>query len=194
MRDAVARCVVAMGTGFALLVGLMAAQGCKKQAAPAAVQPVVRSVAQVQRDFSFGSLPVEDVGAGVTPRVDRGPRRRQQVQPVQVQVIRVPPVQVQPVQVQSSVDAQAAVAAAQREQDERLLEQQQAESDRQQEELNQDIEETLRMQEEVQAEPRIQDNPGAAQGPMETSPMPPQMLPPMPPQMLPQMLPPMPPQ
>ena len=168
MRDAFARCVVAIGAGFAVLVGLMAAQGCKKQAAPVAVQPVARSVAQVQPNFSFGSLPVEDVDTRVMPRVDRGPRRQQQVQSVQTQ-----PVQVQSVEVQS-VDAQAAAAEEQRQQDEMLLEQQQAESDRQQEELNRDIEETLRMQEEVQAEPRIQDNPGAVQAPMETSPMPPQ--------------------
>jgi len=176
MRDAFARCVVAIGAGFAVLVGLMAAQGCKKQAAPVAVQQAVRSVARVQPNFSFGSLPVEDVDTRVTPRVDRGPRRQQQVQSVQVQ-----PVQEGPVPVQS-VDAQAAAAEEQRQQDEMLLEQQQAESDRQQEELNRDIEETLRMQEEVQAEPRIQDNPGPVQSPVETSPMEPEMVPPMPPQ------------
>jgi len=146
MRKAVARCVVAMGAGFALLV----AQGCKKQAAPASVQPAVRSVARAQPDFPLGSLPVEDVDARVTPRIDRG--LRQWPAPV----LRV---QVQPVQEQSA-DARA---AAQREQDERLLEQQEAESRSQQEELNRDMEEYQRMQEKMQAEPRIQDNPGVPQ-------------------------------
>jgi hypothetical protein len=139
-----------MGAGFSLLV----AQGCRKQDAAAPVQPVVRTVSQVRPDFALGSLPVEDVDAGVTPTVKRAARPRYQAQPVQP---------VQPVQVRST-DAQAA-AQAQRRRDERLLEQQQAESQRQQEELNRDIEETMKIQQEVQAEPRIQDNPGAAQAP-----------------------------
>jgi hypothetical protein len=141
MRETVARCVVAMGVGFALMV----AQGCKKQAAPAPVQPVVRSAAQMQPDFAVGPLPVEDVDPGAIPRVDRTARRRPYVQPVQVQ----------------SADAQAAVAAAQRRQDARLLQQQQADSQRQQQELDQDIEENLKTQQEMEAEPRIQDIPEA---------------------------------
>jgi hypothetical protein len=69
--------------------------------------------------------------------------------------------QAQPVQAEST-DAQAAAAsAAQRRQDERLFQQQEAASQRQQEELNRDIEENVRTQEEMQAEPRIQDAPGA---------------------------------
>jgi hypothetical protein len=100
----------------------------------------VHSVARVQPDFPFGSLPVEPVDAGVRPRIDRGLR---QVQPA-------PVVRVQPVQEQST-DAQAAAAAAQREQDERLLQQQEAESQSQQEELDREIEENLRMQDAVKA-------------------------------------------
>lgn len=150
MRETVARCVVAMGVGFALMV----AQGCKKQAAPAPVQPVVRA-AQMQPDFAVGPLPVEDVDPGAIPRVDRTARRRQYVQPVQVQV--------------QSADAQAAVAAAQRRQDARLLQQQQADSQRQQQELDQDIEENLKTQQEMEAEPRIQDIPEA---PLTTPPPP----------------------
>jgi len=142
MRETVARCVVVMGAGFALMV----AQGCKKQAAPAPVQPVVRSAAQLQPDFAVGPLPVEDVDPGAMPRMDRAARRRQYVQPVQVQ----------------SADAQAAaVAAAERRQDARLLQQQQAASQRQQQELDQDIEENLKTQQEMEAEPRIQDIPEA---------------------------------
>ena len=139
MREMVAKWVVAMGVGLAL----MAAQGCKKQTAPAPVQPVVLTVQRVQPDFPVGPLPVEDVDTGATPRVERV-ARRQQVQPVQVQ----------------SADVQAAaVAEAQRRQDERLLQQQQAASQRQQEELDQEIEQDMKTQEEMEAEPRIQDIP-----------------------------------
>src|SRR5216683_2096225 len=141
MRETVARCVVAMGVGLALIV----AQGCKKQAAPAAVQTVVSSRGpQVLPDFPVGPLPVEDVDPGAKPRVDRTAQRRQQTQPVQAQ----------------SADAQAAaVAEAQRRQDARLLQQQEAASQRQQQELDQEIEQDLKMQQEMEAEPRIQDIP-----------------------------------
>jgi len=134
-----------MGAGLALMV----AQGCKKQAAaPAPVQPVVRSAPRVQPDFPVGPLPVEDVDRGPTRRVDRTVRR-QQVQPVEAQ----------------NTDAQAAAVAAQRQRDAVLLQQQQAASQRQQQELNRDIEETVKTQQEVQAEPRIQDTPGATPPP-----------------------------
>jgi hypothetical protein len=134
MRETVARCVVALGAGFALLV----AQGREKQTA--AMQPGVRTVSQVRPDFALGSLPVEDVDAGVAPKRAARPRYQAQAQ---------------------STDAQE----AQRRRDERLLERQEAESQRQQEELNRDIEETMKMRQEVQAEPRIHDNPGPAQAP-----------------------------
>jgi hypothetical protein len=140
MRETVAKCVVVMAAGFALIV----TQGYRKQAAPTTVQSVVASGAPGARpDFPGGPLPVEDVDTVAKPRVDRVARRPYQVQPGQAE----------------SKDAQAA-AAAQRRQDERLLQQQEAASQRQQEELNQDIEQTVKMQQEMQAEPRIQDNPG----------------------------------
>lgn len=141
----IARCVVVMGTGLTLMV----AQGCRKQAAaPALAQSEVRSGPRVQPDFAVGPLPVEDVDQGAMPRADRTPRRRQPVQPVQAQ----------------NTEAQAAaIAVVQRRQDARLLQQQQAASERQQQELNQEIEEDMRTQQEMEAEPRIQDNPGAPQ-------------------------------
>jgi hypothetical protein len=145
MRETVARCVVAMGAGLAL----MAAQGCRKQAAaPAPVQQVVRSVPRVQPEFAMGPLPVEDVDQGAMPRVDRIPRRRQPVKSVQTQ---------------STDDQAAAIAVVQRRQDARLLQQQQAASQRQQQELNQEIEQNMRTQQEMEAEPRIQDTPEAPQ-------------------------------
>jgi hypothetical protein len=57
------------------------------------------------------------------------------------------------------VDTEAAAAEAQRRQDAMLLEQQQAASQRQQEELDQEIGQDVRAQQEMEAEPRIQDVP-----------------------------------
>ncbi len=70
-----------------------------------------------------------------------------------------PQQQVQPIPVQPADAQSAAVAETQRQQDARLFEEQEAASERQQEELNLDIERNLKTQEEMQAEPRIQDVP-----------------------------------
>jgi len=145
MGRAVAKCVVVMGAGFALMV----AQGCRRQAASAPVQRVGLSPHRVQLDFPGRPLPFErDIDPGAMPRVERV-AQRQQVQPAQMQQV-----QVQHADVQNE-----AIAAAQRLEDARLLQEQQAESQRQQEELNQDIEQNLKTQEEMEAEPRIQDIP-----------------------------------
>ena len=145
--------VVAIGAGFALI----AAQGFRKHSAPAPVQqPVIRSSVRVQPEFALGPLPVEEVDDRVaTPRVDRAALERPQVQPVQTQVQRV--------DVQNE-----AVAAAQRLEDARLLQQQEAASQRQQEELDQEIEQELKTQQEMEAEPRIQEIPEI---PMEAAPL-----------------------
>ena len=150
MRRILAGSVVAIGAGFALMV----AQGCRKQSAPAPVQPVVRSSSRVQPDFALGPLPVEEMDDPVaTPRVARAALQRPQGQPVQVR----------------RADAQnEAVAAAQGLEDARLLQQQQAASQRQQEELDQEIEQDLKTQQEMEAEPRIQDIPEV---PMEAAPL-----------------------
>jgi len=141
-------------------LALIVAQGCKKQAAPAPVKTVVSSSGpQVLPDFPAGPLPVGDVDPGAMPRVDRTAQRRQQTQPVQAQ----------------SADAQAAaVAEAQRRQDARLLQQQEAASQRQQQELDQEIEQDLRTQQEMEAEPRIQDIPEVPPPPASLEPMQPQ--------------------
>jgi type IV secretory pathway VirB10-like protein len=138
MRKAFAKCAVVLGVGLAAL----AVQGCKKKAAPAPVQTVVRSVPQVQPDFQVGSLPVEEVDPA--PRVNRAARVLPPVQPVPAQ----------------STDAPAAdLAAAQRVQDARLLEEQRADSQRQQQELDEEIQQIEKTQQEVQEEPRIEDGP-----------------------------------
>jgi hypothetical protein len=153
MRGIFAKSVVAMVAGFALMV----AQGCRKQA-PTAVQPVVSSVPQVRPDFAVGPLPVEDLDYGAPPRVDRTAFRRLQLVPVQVQTVEVQRPDVQA----------AAVAEVQRRQDARLLQQQEAASERQQEELDQEIEQDLRTQQEMEAEPRIQEIPELSEpAPME---------------------------
>ncbi len=147
MREAFAKCAVVLGVGLAAL----AVQGCKKKAAPAPVQPVVRSVPQVQREFPVGPLPVEHVDTGASRRADQARRRAVEVQPEQVQ----------------DAGAQAeAIAAAQRRQDAALLQQQQEASQKQQQELDQEIQQTVKRQQEVQGEPRIQDAaPGPGVGP-----------------------------
>jgi hypothetical protein len=149
MRETLGKGVVAVGAALALMV----AQGCRKQAAPTQAA-VVRSVPRVQPNFALGPLPVEDVDEPVaTARVDRVALQRPQVQPVQVR----------------SADAQnEAVAAAQRLEDARLLQQQEAASQRQQEELDQEIEQERKTQQEMEAEPRIQDIPEI---PMEQAPL-----------------------
>ena len=141
IREAVAKCLVAVGAGMALML----AQGCRKQAAPAPATVVV-NLPQVQLNFAGGSLPVEDVDSGVAPRAERLAQPQQQVQPVQ----------------EERGDAQAAAAAeaeAQRLEDARLLQRQEAASERQQEELDQEIEQDMRTQDEMEAEPRIQEVP-----------------------------------
>ena len=140
MRKTIAKWVVAMGAGFALLVG----QGCKKQAAPAPAT-VVLNLPQVQLNFASGPLPVEDVDSGAAPRVEGVPQRQQQVQPVQVE--------------RGDAQAAAAAAEAQRLEDARLLQRQEAASERQQNELDQEIEQDMRTQDEMEAEPRIQEVP-----------------------------------
>ena len=156
MREAVAKCLVAVGAGMALML----AQGCRKQAAPAPAT-VVFNLPQVQLNFAGGPLPVEDVDSGAAPRVEGVAQRQQQVQPVQ----------------EERGDAQAAAAAAveaQRLQDARLLQEQEAASERQQEELDQEIEQDLKMQQEMEAEPRIQDIPEVPPQPTPLEPMQPQ--------------------
>jgi hypothetical protein len=137
MRKTVAKCVVAMGAGFALIVG----QGCRKQAAPVAVQPAVR-VPRVQPDLRVGSLPVGSLGPYGPPKVDRVARHPAPVQRQETQ----------------GVDTEATTTAQMR-QDASLLLQQQAASQKQQQELNQEIEEEMKRRQEVQEELRIQSVP-----------------------------------
>lgn len=137
MGKTVAKCVVAMGVGFVLIVG----QGCKKQAAPAPAQSTVR-VPRVQPDLQVGSLPVGSMGPYGPPKVDRVVRRPAPVER----------------QEPKGVDPEAA-AAAQRRQDASLLLQQQVASQKQQQELNQEIDEEMKRGQEVQEEPRIQNVP-----------------------------------
>jgi hypothetical protein len=132
-------------------MALLAAQGCRKQAAPAPAT-VVLNLPQVKLNFAVGPLPVEDVDSGAAPRVEGVAQRQQQVQPVQVE--------------RGDAQAAAAAAEAQRLEDARLLQRQEAASERQQEELDQEIEQDMRTQEEMEAEPRIQEVPEAPPQPV----------------------------
>jgi hypothetical protein len=139
MRGTIAKWIVALVAGVALMVAL----GWRKQPASAPVPPVAFSLPPVRLNFPVGPLPVEDVDVAAMPRVDRGAPRQQ----------------VEPVQVQGDGEPAAIAADTPRMQDAKLLQEQEASSERQQEELNQDIERDVKTQEEMQAEPRIQDVP-----------------------------------
>jgi hypothetical protein len=138
----------------ALVAGsaLIAAKEYRKQPASAPVQPVALSLPQVRLNFPVGPLPVEDVDVGVMQRVDRAEPRQQ----------------VEQEQAQRDAPPEAIAADAQRVQDAKLLEEQEAASERQQEELNRDIERDVKTQEEMQAEPRIQ---GVPEVPVEAVPV-----------------------
>lgn len=140
-----------MRVGLAKFGGLVAlglaalcVEGCKQKVAPVAAQPVVRSRSHVSgpdpSDFPPEDPPVPDAKV-VVSRQSR------------VRTIAAPQVVQMPV-----VDAQA-VEEAQRRHDAELLKQQESASHSQQQELNGVVQQSLKIQQEQQAEPRIQDAP-----------------------------------
>jgi hypothetical protein len=140
MRDGLAR----FGGLVALGLAAMLAQGCKKKAAPVVVQPVVRSTPRASpslADFPPDDPPDPDANAAASRR-PRGHR------------VVAPPVE----QIPPSVDAETA-EETQRRLDATLLKQQEAASQRQQQELNGVVQQSLKIQQEQQAEPRIQSAP-----------------------------------
>ncbi len=141
MRDGLAKVGGVVAFGLAVIW----VQGCKQKVAPVAVQPVIRSTPRVSgptpSDFPPDDTPVPDANAVAS----RQPRRRRVAPP---QVDQTP-----------AVDAQAAQEAQQR-RDAALLKQQEAASQRQQQELNGVVQQSLKIQQEQQAEPRIQNAPG----------------------------------
>jgi hypothetical protein len=139
MRDGLTRFLVVAGVGLAVVL----AEGCKQKVAPVVAQPVVRSLPRAPSEQDFrDAVPVDDEDSQAV----QGARSRHRV---------ARPVQAAPVPV---VDT-AAVEAAQRRQDARLLQQQQTASQAQQRELNQVVEQSVKAQQSMQAEPRIQDTP-----------------------------------
>jgi hypothetical protein len=120
---------------------LMAGQGCKKKQAPAAAQPVVHAAPR-PAPVDFPDDPPEPVNLD---------------QPVHHSARRVAPAPVMPAP-RPVFDPNAA-AEAQRQRDASLLQQQQAASQRQQQELNGVVQRSYKLQQEQQAEPRIQDLP-----------------------------------
>jgi hypothetical protein len=145
MRSEVAMQDGLVKLGGVVVLGLAAIlmQGCKQKAAPVVAQPVVhtapRASGPVPSDFPPDD-PVEPNANVVASR----PRRRKIVAPPVVQ----PPV----------IDTEAAEEAQQR-RDAALLKQQESASQRQQQELNGVVQQSLKIQQEQQAEPRIQDAP-----------------------------------
>jgi hypothetical protein len=132
---------------FVALVGLAAvlAEGCKRHVATVASQPVVRSSPPVNTvpDFDDGPLPVESTGVAVVSNRRRAVSRPTEVQSAQVQL----------------EDAGAISAAEQRRVDAKLLQEQQTASQRQQDELNREVEQNLERQRQDESVPRIQEAP-----------------------------------
>ena len=134
--------LVKLGGAVALGLAAILMQGCKQKAAPIVAQPVVRTIpraAPVPSDFPPDA--VEPDSNVVASR----PRRRKFV---------APPVVVQP----PAIHTEAAEEAQQR-RDAALLKQQESASQRQQQELNGVVQQSLKIQQDQQAEPRIQEAP-----------------------------------
>ncbi|WP_353068593.1 hypothetical protein RBB75_15400 [Tunturibacter empetritectus] len=135
----------AKGAGLATVgLALMAGQGCKKKQAPAAVQPVVRTVPRAaQPGFPDDPPPVPVVA-------DRGTHHPVRRAAAPALAPARPP----------AVDPNA-LAEAQRQRDASLLQRQQAASQRQQQELNGVVERSAKIRQAQQDEPRIQEAPEA---------------------------------
>jgi len=129
------------------VVGLAAvlAAGCKRHVAPVASQPVVRSSPAVNTvpDFDDGPMMVESTGVAVVSNRKRGVSQLADVQPVKVQ----------------PEDTGAISSAEQRRADAKLLHEQQTASQRQQDELNREVEENIERQRQDESVPRIQEVP-----------------------------------
>ena len=131
----------------AVVVGLVVvgSQGCKRHVVPVASQPVVRSSPAVNTvpNFDDGPLPVESTEVAVVSNRRRAVSRQIVVQPAQVQ----------------PQDTQAILAAEQRRVDAKLLQEQQTASQRQQDELNREVEQNIERQRQDESVPRIQEAP-----------------------------------
>jgi hypothetical protein len=140
VRDSLAK----FGGVVALVLAALWVDGCKQRVAPVALQPVIRStprpIGPMLSDFPPNDASVPDANAVAS----RQPRIRRVAAP---QVVPTPTVDVQ------------AVEEAQRRRDGELLKQQESASQRQQQELNGVVQQSLKIQQEQQAEPRIQDAP-----------------------------------
>jgi hypothetical protein len=138
-------------SGVAMLgLAAMLAVGCKQKVAPVSLPPVVRSTPRASgpspSDFPADDPPVPDAKATAS----RQPQRHRVV---------APPVDHTP----QIVDDQAAEEAQER-RDTVLLKQQESASQRQQQELNGVVQQSLKVQQEQQSEPRIQDAPDPPAG------------------------------
>jgi hypothetical protein len=129
-----------------ILIGLVGIgmSGCKRHSSPVPTQPVVRTLPPIKSrpDFPMGSVAPPNIEENAATGV-RKDLHRPEVQPAGI----------------SAAETQAALEAAQRKQDAMLLQQQQAASRRQQDELDRQVEQSMRAQQQMQAEPRIQEAP-----------------------------------
>ncbi len=129
------------------VVGLAAvlAAGCKRHVSPVASQPVVRSSPAVNTvpDFDDGPPPVGSAGVAVVSNRRQAVSRQTELQTAQVQ----------------PEDTEAISSADQRRVDAKLLQEQQTASQRQQDELNREVEENIERQRQDESVPRIQEVP-----------------------------------
>jgi hypothetical protein len=139
--------VLAVGAGLAVILSV----GCKRQPTPAAAQPQV-----VMRSSAPRTVPDQFTD----PFTDEDPMPKTvqpQAHPRRVVLEQVVEPQPDPRQVAAEAEKR------QREQDGRLWQQQEAESQKAQEELNVEVERGQKEQDAMQEEPRIQDAPGPGQ-------------------------------
>jgi hypothetical protein len=141
MQSVWAKGLLATGLGLAILLPL----GCKRKAAPVQSVPVKTTVPQVGLPESE-PLPIDES----MPRPSQAPQARRHAAPV----VQMPSAAPQP-------DPQ--LAARQRLQDQRLYERQEAASQKAQRELDVEVQQSQKAQDDMQAEPRIQDAPGPAE-------------------------------
>lgn len=134
--------VVVVGLATMLSIGFA---GCRQKSSPPVVQqPVASPHVRVPRYVDPMPVEEEDIPAPSHPHRHAAP----------APVIHVVPVE--------NTDADE---AAQRAQDARLLQQQQAASQHQQEDVNQTVQQSIKQTLQMQQEPRIQSAPGPSQDP-----------------------------
>jgi hypothetical protein len=145
MRRIWAKNVLAIGFGFAVMLS----QGCKRHAEP----PPVQTKRIVERPAAMPPSSTDLFPDSPMP-VPAQPQARRRHRVEMPQAMPAP---------EDSQQAAAEAMAQQKAQDARLEQQQEAASQKAQRELDHEVEQSQKVQEQMQQEPRIQDAPGPEQ-------------------------------